>query len=75
MMDEASLFLEALQCSQQQQLRRIDRILTEDERELIEVYMKAYPDGPLTANELDIRDGGGRAGKAMTRAVLHSIPH
>lgn len=50
-------------------------ILGENERELVEVFHAAYPNLPLTADERDSRDGGGRAGEMVSSAVLGSVPH
>ena len=53
----------------------MDEILANDERELIELYVATFPDGPLTADERDTRDGSGRAGEDVTVAILAAVPH
>lgn len=67
--------IRALKVDRVEAIRRLDMILSEDERELIEVFHAAYPNLPLTADERDSRDGGGRAGETLSSALLGSVPH
>ena len=67
--------LKALGLSYKKQLSLMDEILANDERELIELYVATFPDGPLTADERDTRDGFGRAGEDVTVAILAAVPH
>ncbi|KZV60087.1 hypothetical protein PENSPDRAFT_694585 [Peniophora sp. CONT] len=54
---------------------RLDQILAPDERELIELFARAYPNVDLTADERDSRDGGGVTGEPEMTFILSHVPH
>ena len=74
-LEEARQVLQALKLDHEQQLQRISSVLAADERELIELYVAAYPDGALTVGQRDTREGFGMVGEDVMQAVLASVPH
>ncbi|KZV60287.1 hypothetical protein PENSPDRAFT_694395 [Peniophora sp. CONT] len=75
LLEDAAEILKALRLSHEEQLRRLDDIISNDDRELIETYLAAYPNGELNDNERDTRDGFGMAGEGLTEAILSGVPY
>lgn len=75
LLEDAADILKALRLSHEEQLRRLDSIISHDDRELIETYLAAYPNGELNDDERDTRDGFGRAGEDVTQAILSGVPY
>ncbi|VDC05068.1 unnamed protein product [Peniophora sp. CBMAI 1063] len=74
-LEDATQVLQALRIDHEDQLQYLNKILAMDERELLELYVAAYPDGALTADQRDTRDGFGLVGENVMQAVLASVPH
>ena len=74
-LDATEASLTAMVNQQAKQVERWNRVLSQDDRELLETYIVAYPNATLTDAEQATRDGAGRAGEAATASFLDLIPH
>lgn len=52
MLEDIFVVLEALKTSESEQLDRINKILSEDEKGLVALYLAAYPNGRVGGDDM-----------------------